>query len=96
MNKLVSNRVLLYGSVAAFLYFSSLIVLSVVDLKVTMVGVFAELLTIPFILLLVFISISSFVKLRKKNFDLRTATFITFLLSILTIALLLLATLLKW
>lgn len=92
MYKLVSNKVLFYGSVITLLYFLSLLFINIIDLDVVIIRVFAELLTIPFVLLLIFITIFSIIKLIKEKIYMRSDAFKALLLSITTIVLLILAT----
>ena len=77
MKKLVPNRMLLYGNIAIFLYFLSLIAIFIFGLKITIVGVITEILTIPLSLFLVLISIYAVIELSKENFNLRSTVFFT-------------------
>lgn len=92
MHKFDSNRLLLYGSILAFLYFIALLFISIINLNVTIINAIAELLTIPFILLLIFITIFSAIKISREKLNADSPVFKGLLLSILTIVLLILAT----
>lgn len=72
MNTPLPNKILLYGSIITFLYFSFLIVISIIDLNNSIIRAFAELLTIPFILLLILITTLSLATLVKEKFNIRS------------------------
>lgn len=93
MKYMVSNKVLLYGSMLTFFYFMFLLLISAIDLNVTIIGVLAEMLTIPFLVLLAALTIFSLVGFSKEKFNIRSLSFIAMLLSMATIVLLLIATL---
>ena len=72
MNTPLPNKILLYGSIITFLYFSFLIVISIIDLNNSIIRAFAELLTIPFILLLILTTTLSLATLVKEKFNIRS------------------------
>jgi len=95
MNTPLPNKILLYGSIITFLYSSFLIVISIIDLNNSIIRAFGELPTIPFILLLILITILSLATLIKEKFNIRSMAFKATILSISTIILLIVATILE-
>ena len=92
LKKTPADKIILISSVICFIYFVSLITLSHYEVQIEIVGVFVELLTIPFVillLLLVFLSIKNSV---KTKFSIKSSYFISFLLLVLTIIILTTAT----
>ena len=88
MNKIFSNKIMLYGSIMTLIYFLLLRYVHIAKIDVVIIGVFVELLTIPFILLLLLITFFSVRKIIVETSGIKFITIFTLSLSILTIALL--------
>ena len=90
--KLSNDKLILLSSIATFIYFMSLVALSHYEIDIIVLGVFIELLTIPFILLLLFLAFLSIKNTIKSKFNIKSNYFISFLLLGLTIIILIVAT----
>jgi hypothetical protein len=92
MKKQNSNKLMLYGSVVALVYFLTVIALSYFEIYNVFIGVFMELLTIPFLLLVLFITFVSIKRIIKVGIVVTSSPFISFILSLITIIILIIAT----
>jgi len=87
MKNLFSNKIILYGSIISLIYFISLKLISDFNITHTLIGVFGELLTIPFIILTIVFTIMSILNWKKEKFKLNSTYFISLIFTVLTIAL---------
>ena len=92
IKNLSNDKLILLGSTSTFIYFLILIILSRYEINITVLGVFIELLTIPFILLLLLLTFLSIKSNIKTKFNIKSNYFISFSLLLLIIILLVIAT----
>ena len=92
IKKISSDVLVLYGSIISFIYFITLLIISHFKIRFVLIGVFVELLTIPFILLLLFLTFYSIRKIFKGKMDAKSNSFISLAILITTIVMLVIAT----
>lgn len=92
LKKIPTDKFIIIGSFICFIYFISLVLLSHYKVQITILGVFIELLTIPLILLLIFLTFISIYKIIKAKFNIKSSYYISFLLLLLTIIILIVDT----
>lgn len=90
--KLTTDKLILLGSFSCLIYFMTLTILSHYEIHLRMLGVFIELLTIPLIILLLFLTFFSLKNNIKNKFNIKSNYFISFLLLGLTIIILTIST----
>ena len=90
--KIPTDKFILIGSFICFIYFLSLVMLSHYKVQITILGVFIELLTIPLILLLIFLTFISIKNSIQTQFNIKSSYYISFLLLLITIIILTLDT----
>lgn len=93
MSKISMDKKLLLGSIVSLIYFLSLMTISYLKVEIILIGVLVELLTIPFVFLLVILFYLSFKNWRKEQLVLRSNYLTPFVVTSLNIALLVVATL---
>ncbi len=87
MKNLFSVKMTLYGSILSLIYFISLKLISDFNIEYTLIGVFSELLTIPFVLLAIILSIISILNWKKEKFKWNSTYFISLIFTMLTFSL---------
>ncbi|RYG18897.1 MAG: hypothetical protein EOO07_07945 [Chitinophagaceae bacterium] len=93
MRQQISNQVLFYGSCLLAAYFGFLLLDAfVLHIDFVLIGVFRELLTIPAVLLLLFMLVMTFVRWIKWKFKLSGYPFWSFTLTVITTATIVLVT----
>ncbi len=91
LKKQTNDKLVLLGAIACLMYFTALVVLSRYEINIIIVGVFIELLTIPFILLLVFLTFTSIKNNIKNKFNIKSNYFFSLLLLVFTIIMLIIS-----
>jgi hypothetical protein len=92
MKKPISDKLILYGSIVSLVYFIIVIAFSYFEIYNVIIGVFTELLTIPFLLFVLFITFVSIKRIIKERTVVTSSPFISFILSLITIIILIIAT----
>ncbi len=92
MKKPTPNKLMLYGSIVSLVYFLTVIVFYYFEIYNVIIGVFRELLTIPFLLFVLFITVVSIKKIIKERTVVASSPFISLILSLITITILIIAT----
>ena len=88
--KPAKNKIIFYLSIVNLVYFISILLVDEYKLDATLIGVFRELLTLPFLALLIFIIVMSVVSWIKEKFIINSYPFFSLVISALTTALLIL------
>lgn len=88
-----NNKLLPMASLFVLLYFIFLVVISNYNVNIILLGVIVELLTIPFLILLLILFIKSIRDLIKSKFKIKSNSFVSFVLTIITILMLVIVTL---
>ncbi len=92
LKKTINNgKFILLGAIACLIYFTFLKILYLYEIDVIIFGVFIELLTIPFILLLGLLTFVSIKNNIKNKFNIKSNYFFSLLLLVLTIIILIIS-----
>ncbi len=86
--KLTNDKLIFLSSIITFIYFITLLTLWYYKINIIILGVFIELLTIPFILLLLSLTFLSIKGSTKTKFNIKSNYFISLLLLSLIIIIL--------
>lgn len=92
IKKMNNDKLILLSSIVCLIYFSLLIILSIYDIKLVAVGALVELLTIPFIIILLLLTGYSINKSIKNKFNVKSKYFISTIVFLVTIILLIAST----
>ena len=92
IKKISSDLLALYGSIISFIYFVTLLIISHFNIRYVLIGVFIELLTIPFLLLVLFLTFYAIKNIFKGKPSAKYNSCISLLFLITTIILLVKAT----
>jgi hypothetical protein len=88
MKKLTVNKLLLYWSFSTLIYFILLKIVNDFELDtIVIVGVFKELLTIPFLILLIVVFIALVIRCIKDKFTLKSTNLLSLLFITISIIL---------
>ena len=91
-NKFTLNSLILYGSILSFFYFLVMLIIHYLKIDFVIVGVFVEILTIPFMLLLLFLTLYSIVEIFNRKMEIKSKNFVAFIILIVTVTMLSVAT----
>ncbi|MDO5974265.1 hypothetical protein [Flavivirga jejuensis] len=92
LKKTTNSKLVLLGAIICLIYFILLVILSIYKVDIIILGVLIELFTIPFILLLLFLTFISIKNNIKNRFNIKSNYFFSFLLLGLSIIILTIAT----
>ena len=92
MNKNRTEKLILFASITTLFYFLLLLSISYFKIENVILNVFAQILTIPFLIFLIISLIASIKNWHKTRFTLNSKYFITTIINLLTVILLVLAT----
>jgi hypothetical protein len=88
--KVRKNKIIFYLSIIILLYFSAVLLINELKYDAVVIGVFRELLTLPLLALLIVLLVLSIVSLFKEKFTINSYPFFSFVILIITTALLIL------